>query len=78
MILVSVKMLKFIITFLLSAKNVEDFRLLAEIVCQNPDIGMILAHFWHISEKSEHLYHNFGKFQNFGKFSRTPKICQNA
>ena len=78
MILVSVKMLKFIIIFLVSAKNVEDFGLLAKIVCQNPDICMILAHFWHIGEKSEHLYHNFGKFQNYAKFSRMPKTCQNA
>ena len=78
MILVSVKMLKVIITVLVSAKNVEDFHLLAKIVCQNSDICMILAHFWHIGEKSEHLYHNFGKFQNYANFSPTPKICQNA
>ena len=73
MILVSVKMLKVIITVLVSAKNVEDFHLLAKIVCQNSDICMILAHFWHISEKSEHLYHNFGRFQNYANFSPVPK-----
>ena len=78
MILVSVKMLKFIITFLVSAKNVEDFHLLARIVCQNSDICMILARFWRISEKSEHLYHNFGNFQNYANFSPIPKICQNT
>ena len=78
MILVSVKMLKVIITVLVSVKNVADFHLLAKIVCQNSDICMVLAHFWQLGEKSEHLYDNFGNFQNHANFSPTPKICQNT